>query len=123
MNDEQARIVTAQVGPALPLLHYTDAEYPLYTGPLGVARLFIRRDRYLIEFTKYGRHHAFLSVDPEGKDCREWSLSFVSPEQALRECLGVYFHHADYDSDTLAHDLRQVIVEELNQLEGATTDE
>lgn len=121
-----AQIVTAPVGPALPLLHHVDGEdYPLYTGPLGTARLFIRRDRHLTEVAKYGcKWGAFLSTDPEGNDVAEFSISYVSPEHALRQCLGVYFARSGYDSATLAVDLRRLVMQELdslNQPEGVTT--
>lgn len=121
-----AQIVTANVGPSLPLLHTPDgADYPIYTGPLGVARIFIRRDRHLVEVTKYAmKHGAFLSTDREGADVMEYSVSYVSAEAALRECLGVYFARAGYDSTTLAADLRRTVMHELdalNQPEGATS--
>jgi hypothetical protein len=121
-----AQIVTATPGPALPLLHHVEGnEYPIYTGPLGVARLFVRRDRHLVEVCKYGmKWGAFLADDPEAEQVNEFSVSYVSAEAALREVLGVYFTLAGYDSTTLAADLRRLIVNELdhlNQPEGATT--
>lgn len=118
---ESARI-TAHVGTALPLLVTPDgAEYPVYTGPLGTARLFVARDRYVLEMAKNAKFNVFLAADPAGLDCREWSLSYVSMETALREALGVYFHRAGYDAHTLGPALRAVLEHEIDHLNGATS--
>lgn len=116
-----AQIVSAPVGPAQPLLVRLDEDdpFPIYTGPLGTARLFVRRDRHLIEVVKYGmKWGAFLANDPEGNDVTDFSVSYVGPEHALRQCLGVYFARCGYDSATLAADLRRLVLSELDCLDA-----
>jgi hypothetical protein len=109
--------VTAYTRPPKPLLEEVgDAEYPIYQGPLGVARLFVQRDRYILEIEAMGKYNVFLALDPGGQDCAEWSLSYESMEQALREALGVYFFRKGYDNDTLPLMLRALLMEEISNL-------
>lgn len=105
-----------------PLLDWEPgAEWPIYTGPLGVARMFASRDRYVLEMdaesSRNGKHNVFFALDPEGHHCEEWSLSYVSLERALRETFGVYFHRAGFNSITLGEALRAALDEEIQKLE------
>lgn len=121
MKDTKSKVngyvVTGNTKPAGPLLeHVGDAEYPIYRGPLGVARLFVARDRYVLEVEAYDKHHVALALDPKGDDCAEWSVSYESAETALREALGVYFWKAGFDDDSLRPALRAVLMEEMSLL-------
>jgi hypothetical protein len=116
-NKVNGYVVTGDSAPAGPILeHVGDAEYPIYRGPLGVARLFVQRDRYLLEMETNGKFNVFLALDPGGAQCAEWSLSYESMEDALREALGVYFWRAGYDNDSLPPTLRALLMEELSHL-------
>lgn len=98
----------------------SDTEYPTYTGPLGAARLFVRRDRHLMEIPANGKFNCFLALDPEGAEVREFAISFESMEVALRQTLGAYFYRSGLDTDeSLRAALTTVLTEQLDQL-GAT---
>lgn len=115
-------IITASDGPTLPLLmkFNPDDDWPVYTGPLGVARLYVNASPYhLVEVCQYGgKWGAFIANDPDAQDVTEFSVSYESAEHALREALGVHFARLGFDAVSLGVALRQVLAQQLAALEA-----
>lgn len=109
---------TAEARPSALLSYDSDAEYPTYMGPLGVARLFVRRDRYLMEIPANGKFNVFLALDPEGQQVGEFAISFESMEVALRQAVGAYLYRSGFEHDEQVRNALAAVLTEQMELLG-----